>query len=278
MGGVDDDDVHALLHQRHGPVPRVTEEAHRCAHAEPALLVLGGVGVLVRLDEVLECDEALEPAVGVDDGQLLHLVPRQEPQRLLAGDTDGGGDQRHARHDLADGAGGIVLEAHVAVGDDADQGAVGLDDRGARDAVGGADLVHLPDRGLGADGDRVADHPGLGALHLVHHLRLVLDGQVAVQDADAALAGHGDGHPGLGHGVHGRRRQGYVEPDPAGELGASADLRGDDVGLVGLQQHIVEREPQRRKGAGYSCSGQFVLHRVTSRWSAWHPESSRVWQ
>ena len=44
--------------------------------------------------------------------------------------------------------------------------------------------------------------PGLGPLDQVDLVGLVVDREVAVQHADAALAGHRDGHPRLGDGVH----------------------------------------------------------------------------
>ena len=49
--------------------------------------------------------------------------------------------------------------------------------------------------------------PGLGTLDPVDLGGLLLDGQIPVQHADAALTGHGDGHPRLGDLVHGRGQQ-----------------------------------------------------------------------
>ena len=54
----------------------------------------------------------------------------------------------------------------------------------------------------GADGDGVDDHAALGALDFVDFAGLLLDGEVAMDDAEAALLGHGDGHARLGDGVH----------------------------------------------------------------------------
>ena len=79
---------------------------------------------------------------------------------------------------------------------------VGVDDGEPGDAVLAADLVELLERRVGADRDRVGDDAGLGPLDQVDLVGLVLDREVAVQDADAALAGHRDRHPGLGDGVH----------------------------------------------------------------------------
>src|SRR5690606_34343627 len=68
------------------------------------------------------------------------------------------------------------------------------------------------------------------------------DGEVAMQDADAALTGHGDRHAGLGDGVHRageqRGRDGDATGDPRGGVGVA----GDDVRMAGQQQHVIVGE------------------------------------
>ena len=68
---------------------------------------------------------------------------------------------------------------------------------------------------------------------------LAIDGKIAVQHADAAVTGHGDGHVGLGDGVHrgGDRRD--LHRDVAGEMGGGVHFGRNDVRLVRQQQHIV---------------------------------------
>ena len=86
-------------------------------------------------------------------------------------------------------------------------------------------LVELLERRLRADRDRVGDDAGLGPLHQVDLVGLVLDRQVAVQHADAALAGHRDRHPRLGDGVHGARHQRHPQADRRGSAGTSCRPR-----------------------------------------------------
>lgn len=122
----------------------------------------------------------------------------QQEGRRVAGDALGRGDERHGRHDVADQGRapfGHRSEAQVAVGDDAEQVVGGVDDRQPRHAVLPADLVEVFERGVLPDGDRVGDHPGLGALDDIDLVGLVNDREVAVQDAEAALTSHGNGHP-----------------------------------------------------------------------------------
>ena len=74
VGGVGHEHVDAGLDQGRGALPGVAEEADRRADPQPAVAVLGGVRVLLGLDEVLDRDQAGEPARVVDERQLLDLV------------------------------------------------------------------------------------------------------------------------------------------------------------------------------------------------------------
>jgi hypothetical protein len=94
----------------------------------------------------------------------------------------------------------------------------------------------------GRDGHRVLDHPALGALDPVHLLGLPLDRHVLVDDADPALARHGDRHARLGHGVHRRGDQRDRQPDRAGELRLHAGVLRVDLRVPRGQQHVVEGE------------------------------------
>jgi hypothetical protein len=204
---IDDEDVHAGLGQGGGALPGVAPVADGRANDEASARVLRGVGVLLGLDEVLDGDEAGQVVVLVDDGQLFDAVFGQQVLGVFAGDADLADDEAVTRgHAVAHAQGGpFVLgdEAQVAIGDDADEGAVLVHNGQTGDTVVATEAVEFVDGGVGADGDRVFDHAGFAALDLADLRGLFLDGEVAVEDADAALAGHGDGHARLGDGVHG---------------------------------------------------------------------------
>lgn len=250
--GVDDQEIDPGGRERLRALQRLGAGADGRADQETAFGVLGGVRVLLGLLEVLDRDEALEDARLVDQRQLLDLVAAQQLHGLHAGDPDPSGDERHRRHDLAHLARPVRLEGHVAVGDDAQELARGVGDRHAADAELRAERVRLAERGVGVHGDRVGDHARLGALDQVDLVDLVLDGEVAVQHADAALTGHGDGHAGLGHLVHGGGEQGDVHPDVARDERGRVHRVGQDLGRAGQQQHVVVGQPERRELLGHS--------------------------
>ena len=85
------------------------------------MLVLAGVRELLRLLDVLDGDEADAAVLVVDHDQLLDAVLVQEPLRLVAVDGLAHRDQALARHQLRYRLLGVGGEAHVAVGDDADE-------------------------------------------------------------------------------------------------------------------------------------------------------------
>jgi hypothetical protein len=207
--------------------------------AAPTQAVLGGRGVLDLLEDVLVGDQALEVVVLVDDEELLDLVVVEDLLRVLERRPDRDGDELLG-HDLLDGQVQAALEADVAVGQDADE-LVGLvRDGQTGDVVLPHDLEGPGDLVLGPEGDGLDDHAALVALDLVDLLGLDLDREVAVDDADAALLGHGDGHARRGHGVHGRADEGDVEGDVAAQPGGDRGLLGDDVRLGRDDEDVVE--------------------------------------
>ena len=83
MGGIDHDHVAFRLDQRHGAGVAVIAHAGRRRHAQPPALVLAGVGIFLRLLDVLDRDQA-DAAIGVVHHQdLLDAVLVQKPLGLV---------------------------------------------------------------------------------------------------------------------------------------------------------------------------------------------------
>ena len=80
--GVDDDHVDVGVDEGGRALERVRADSDGGADAQPAPLVLRRERVPAALLDVLDGDQALEPPVGVDDGQLLDLVPAEDRLRL----------------------------------------------------------------------------------------------------------------------------------------------------------------------------------------------------
>ena len=90
--------------------------------------------------------------------------------------------------------------------------------------------------------DRVGDHARLRPLHLLDLGRLVVDRHVAVDHADAAVAGHRDRHAALGDLVHRRGHERHGEFDVGGEAGGRVDGVRQRLGVAGHDDDIVERQ------------------------------------
>ena len=205
MGGVDGEGVDAHVRSSSAARSRKSPVAPMApATRRRPLLILAGVGIFQLLLDVLDGDEALELVVVVDDQELFDAVLVEDLLGLLQGGADGDGDEVLLGHHVVDGDVGAGDEAEVAVGEDADQLPV-AGDGDAGDLEAAHEFERVGDGLLGRDGDGVDDHAGFGALDLVDLAGLLLDGEVAMDDADAALLGHGDGQARLGDGVHGGR-------------------------------------------------------------------------
>ena len=184
----------------------------------------------------------------VDQRQPLALVLAQQRGGVLAGDAD--------RAPVTSGIGVItsstLVVAHSATGVNRRSRLVMMPSSRSSasttgrpgDAVLAADAVEVLERRVGADRHRVGDDPGLGPLDQVDLVGLVVDRQVAVQDAEAALAGHRDRHPRLGDGVHRGADQRHAQGDLAGQARRGVDLVGRQVGVARQQQHVVVGETE----------------------------------
>ena len=115
-------------------------------------------------------------------------------------------------------------------------------DRHAGHLVVRHQLERVADERVGRQRDRLDDHPRLGALHLVDLGDLVLDREVAVDDADAALARERDREPRLGDRVHRRRDDRDAELDRAREPRARRDVVRQHARLGRHEQDVVEGE------------------------------------
>ena len=155
MRGVDDDEIDAGIDQPLGALEAVVADAGRGRDAQAALLVLAGVGVHLRLLDVLHRDQADAAVLVVDDQQLLDAVLVQQALGLLLSTLSRDGDEPFLGHQLVHRLVRIGGEAHVAIGEDADQLAVApavprrLDHRNAGDLMVGHQLQRIGQRRVG---------------------------------------------------------------------------------------------------------------------------------
>src|SRR2546430_14984606 len=206
------------------------------------MLILVGVGKPAPLEDVLDGDEALQPALLVHDRELLDAMLGERLLGFVERRPHGRGHQTILGHRVADRTVELALELQVAVGDDAHQAARVVHDGHTGDAEPLHQMARLAQRAVGAERDRVEDHARLAPLDPVHLGGLAVDRHVLVDHADAALARHRDRHLRLGDGVHGRGDERDMQGELAGEAGAGVDVARVHARMPRHEQHIVECE------------------------------------
>ena len=222
MRGIDHHQVDAGRDQRLGAGKALVADGGGGGDAQTALLVLAGVRIGDRLFDVLDGDQADAAILVVDHQQLLDAVLMQQPLGLLLADALAHRDQLVLGHQLGDALARILGEAHVAVGQDADQlaghaVAGALDHRNAGNAVVPSSVrAHRRSVAVGLDGERVHDHAGFELLDLADLRRLLVRVEIAVDDAEAAGLRHGDGHVGFGHRIHGGGQDRHIDRNRRG--------------------------------------------------------------
>ena len=240
---IDDQHVDARIDERARALPGIVADTDGGADAQPSLLVLRRLRELDPLLDVLDRDQPLQHAVRVDDGELLDLVAVQDRLRLREGRPDRRSHEVARRHQRRDRLRSVRREAEIAVRQDPDERALLVGDRHAGDVVRRHQVDRVGDERIAWQGDRLDDHPGLGALHLVDFRHLRVDRQVAMHDSHPAFARQRDREPRLGDGVHRGGDDRDLDRDAAGQLGCGRDFVRQDARLGRDEQDVVERQP-----------------------------------
>ena len=210
VGSVDGEDVGFGFGHFDGAFEKITGGADGGSGKEAALLVLCCVGIFELFLDVFYGDEPFEIEVLVDDQKFFDAVLLQNFFGFFERGAHGNGDEIFFRHHGVDELRVIFFEAEVAIGENSSEAGTARNGQ-ARDAVLGHDFESLAKSDVWRNGDGVDDHARFGPFHAVDFFALTVDGHVAVNDADAALARDGNGEAGFRDSVHGRGGEGNGE-------------------------------------------------------------------
>ena len=157
-----------------------------------------------------------------------------QPNAGMGGDDAGG---HHFAHQLLQ----AFLEAQVAVGQDTDQATVG-DHWQARDAVALHDRERVGNFLFGMDSDRIGDHAALVLLHRGDFGGLALDGKITMDETESAHLRDRNRRARLGHRIHRARDERDTQTDVRSQHRRDVAARGQQVGSLRQQQHVIEGE------------------------------------
>src|SRR3990172_4734144 len=242
VGRVDAEDVHAGLQEQIDAFLPSRADADGRPDAQSPLFILGGKGVFLDLQDVLDRDEPAEVVFLVDHEQLLDPVLVKDLLRLFEGGPHGNGHQPLLGHHVLDRLLEIRLEPKVAVGQDPHELSF-LRDREPGNPVPLHHLEGLGDLLTGVHRDGVEDHPAFGLFDLVHLLGLLLRRVVPVDDPQPPLPRHRDRGVRPGDRVHRGADQRDVQPDFRREGNRNVHVLREDLRFRGEQKHVVERQP-----------------------------------
>mmetsp|Transcript_119891 Transcript_119891/g.334484 ORF Transcript_119891/g.334484 Transcript_119891/m.334484 type:complete len:490 (+) Transcript_119891:129-1598(+) len=219
---VDAEEVRSSTDKCLHALPRVwLSRADGGADEEGPVCIPRGVRVLVLPLQVSAAYEGHQLFVLVYNRELCHLRFRHDLPGLLNGHRFP--DEQHVLgHNRLEGHLHVVHHVDIAPGDHPQKLPTHLAVVGDGDAAAAALLLKLPRIAHSVEWlERLAmqDEACLVLLHASDHGCLGCNALVPVDDADAALEGHGGGHAGLGHGV---RRAAHHWPP---QLDVPRDLR-----------------------------------------------------
>ena len=247
VGAVQRQYIHLGRYKGGGALLHIMADADGTGDQQTVVAVPGGVGVLLGFFDILDGDKAGKTEVLIHDGQLFHLTAQQQRLGFLQRDALRGGDEMILGHHLADGHIKAGHELEVTVGDDAHQPAVGIADGHAADMELAHQPVGIADEMIRRKGKGIIDDAVFAALDPVNLIGLLPDGHILVDDADAALPRHGDGHAAFGDGIHGGADQRGIQVDIPGQTGADIDIGGQNGAVGRYHQNVIKGERFRQE-------------------------------
>ena len=184
----------------------------------------------------------------VDHEQLLDAVLMQKPLGFLLADAFAHGDEPLLGHQLGDLLARIGGEAHVAIGENADElagAAVAARPRPPECRKCRASFIRASASASVASGAMVSGlttMPDSNFLTWRTCAACCIGLEIAVDDAEPAGLRHGDRHLGFGHGIHGGGDDRDIERDFARDAGADVGVGRQQLGQSRLEQDVVEGE------------------------------------
>ncbi len=206
---IQDEDIDPGGHQGLRSLLGVGPRADRRTDTQTAFFVLGRVGVLTGFFNVLDGDQAFKTVILVHQRQLFYAMLVQDPFGLIKSCPHRTGDQI-PRHHILNRLIEILFENQIAIGQDPHQESVLFRDGHSRDVVTLHDRQGISDAVLGRKINGIDNDAALRTLHLIHFDGLVLDTEIAMDNADATFTRQSDRQAALSYGIHGRTHQRYV--------------------------------------------------------------------
>ena len=228
MGAVDGDYVNFGCRQFLGSLQEISSGADGRAYAQASLRIFGGVGILQFLLNVFYGDESLEVVFVVDDEEFFDAMFVENFLGIFESGADGHSDEIFLSHHAVDRNIEAGLEAQVAIGENADEAALQSNGH-AGNLVLAHDLQRVANLIGGRHGDRIDDHSAFRALHFVDLVGLLVDSEVAMDNAEPTLLRKRNRHVRFRDRIHGGADNGDVETDVARELGLRVGSGGNYV-------------------------------------------------
>ena len=244
MSAVDGEDIYLGLGQFLSSLQEISCCPNGSTYAQTALRIFSCIGILQFFLDVFNRDQALEGVLVIHHQKFFHAVLVKDCFRFFEGGPDRNSDEILLGHHFIDGNVEAGFKAQIAVGENADQLAV-VRNGDAGNLVLAHHLKRIAHLVRSVHSDRVDDHATFRALHFVDFVGLLIDGEVAMDDANSALLRQRDRHVRFGDSVHGGAHDGNVQADLARKLRLRAGRRRNDVGAGGQEKDVVKSESLR---------------------------------
>ena len=216
MCGIDNNQIAFSINQRLGIRQALFAYGSRRCNAQPTGTVLCGIRIENGFLDILNGDQANTMIGIIDDQQLLDPSLVQQTPRFFLRDRRRYRRQIFVRHQFGHRLRRVFCKTNVTVGQYAGKLAARLNHRNTGNRVRQHQCLCFGQSGVRRNGYGVHDHTAFKALYLTDRSALFFDGQVTVQNANAAKLRHDNSHACFSHGIHRRRQNRNVKRNALG--------------------------------------------------------------
>ena len=249
MSRIDRNDIDARLNQSTDSLRCIGADTNRRAYSQVPLRILARIRKLFSLLDILEGNQSLQVSFRIGNKQFLDFVRQQNFFSFLKINILPGSNEVLAGHDVRDFRVKFRFNAKIPVCNNSFELPVGASCkfrspyyRNPGNGMAKHEVKRILHRRILIKGKRIANDAALISLDLCHFPCLLFNGQVFMDNANAACTRQGNSKSGFGHRIHRGAYQGYFQRNCFRKSAFRSCFFWKNAGISRDKKNIVKRQ------------------------------------
>ena len=212
MCRINDNGIHVHTGQRTCPFHSIPRHANSRTHSKPAILIFTRFRIIFIFLYILHGDQPGQITILINHQQFFNAMLLENIFRFFKRCPHRNRHQVFRCHSFRDLEQVVGFKPDIPVGNNAHKTII-LYHRQSADLEFGHDFLCILNRRRYIHRYRIQDHAAFRPFDPIHHVGLVLNSQILMNDPHPSGSCQGNGHIAFSHRVHGRTQDGNIEPN-----------------------------------------------------------------